>query len=46
MSNVVARLSETPGEIRWAGRAHGADTDEVLGELGIDVKGLREEGAA
>ena len=25
------RFSETPGEIRWAGRAHGADTAEVLG---------------
>jgi crotonobetainyl-CoA:carnitine CoA-transferase CaiB-like acyl-CoA transferase len=48
MSNVVARLSETPGEIRWAGRAHGADTAEVLGELGIGEKelaALRAEGA-
>ena len=26
-------LSETPGDIRWLGRALGADTDEVLGEL-------------
>jgi crotonobetainyl-CoA:carnitine CoA-transferase CaiB-like acyl-CoA transferase len=46
MSNVVARLSETPGEIRWAGRAHGADTDEVLRALGVDVEALRKEGAA
>jgi crotonobetainyl-CoA:carnitine CoA-transferase CaiB-like acyl-CoA transferase len=46
MSNVIARLSETPGEIRWTGRAQGADTDEVLGELGLDVAALRAEGAA
>jgi crotonobetainyl-CoA:carnitine CoA-transferase CaiB-like acyl-CoA transferase len=45
MSNVVARLSETPGEIRWPGRAHGADTDAVLGELGIDPAPLRAAGA-
>jgi crotonobetainyl-CoA:carnitine CoA-transferase CaiB-like acyl-CoA transferase len=46
MSNVIARLSETPGEVRWAGREHGADSDEVLSELGIDVAALRAEGAA
>ena len=46
MSNVIARLSETPGEIRWAGRGHGADTDEVLAELGVDAASLRAEGAA
>jgi len=48
MSNVVARLSETPGEIRWPGRAHGADTAEVLAELGIgkeELAALRAEGA-
>ena len=48
MSNVVARLAETPGEIRWAGRAHGADTAEVLTELGVDgaaLAALRAEGA-
>ena len=37
MQNVFPRLSRTPGEIRWTGRAHGADTDEVLGELGYDA---------
>jgi crotonobetainyl-CoA:carnitine CoA-transferase CaiB-like acyl-CoA transferase len=42
MSNVIARLSETPGEIRWAGRAHGADTAEVLAELGIEQDELAE----
>jgi crotonobetainyl-CoA:carnitine CoA-transferase CaiB-like acyl-CoA transferase len=45
MSNVVARLSETPGAIRWPGRAHGADTDTVLRELGIDPGPLRAVGA-
>ncbi|MCB5167814.1 CoA transferase [Streptomyces bambusae] len=36
MQNVLFRLSETPGAIRWAGRPHGADTDAVLAELGVD----------
>lgn len=47
MQNVLFRLSATPGAIRWAGRRHGADTEEVLTELGLapaDVKELREEG--
>lgn len=34
MQGVVARLSATPGRIRWAGRPPGADTAEVLAELG------------
>lgn len=34
MQNVLFRLSETPGDIRHTGRAHGADTDDVLAELG------------
>ncbi len=34
MQNVLFRLSESPGAIRWAGRPHGHDTDEVLRELG------------
>jgi crotonobetainyl-CoA:carnitine CoA-transferase CaiB-like acyl-CoA transferase len=48
MTNVVSRLSDTPGEIRWAGRSPGADTADVLGELGItavEIDALREEGA-
>jgi crotonobetainyl-CoA:carnitine CoA-transferase CaiB-like acyl-CoA transferase len=48
MSNVIARLSETPGEIRWAGRAHGADTGDVLAELGVgadELAQLRKDGA-
>ncbi|KFG76037.1 CaiB/BaiF CoA transferase family protein [Streptomyces mutabilis] len=47
MQNVLFRLSATPGAIRWAGRPHGADTEEVLTELGLapaDLKELREEG--
>ncbi|MDQ1396585.1 MAG: hypothetical protein QOG64_1844 [Acidimicrobiaceae bacterium] len=30
MQGLVARLSSTPGAIRWAGRALGADNDEIL----------------
>ncbi|WP_246108709.1 CaiB/BaiF CoA transferase family protein [Streptomyces sedi] len=47
MQNVLFRLSETPGAIRWAGRPHGADTDAVLGELGVpaeEIARLRAEG--
>lgn len=45
MHNVLFRLSETPGGIRWSGRRHGADTDEVLAEMGIDdVDALRARG--
>ncbi|MGH3447851.1 MAG: CaiB/BaiF CoA transferase family protein [Nocardioidaceae bacterium] len=32
--NVMWRMSESPGRIRFTGRPLGADTDEVLGELG------------
>ncbi|MGW5637795.1 CaiB/BaiF CoA transferase family protein [Streptomyces sp. NPDC003832] len=48
MQNVLFRLSATPGAIRWTGRAHGADTDEVLTELGLtpaELTALRSEGA-
>lgn len=48
MQNLMFRLSGSPGEIRWAGRPHGADTDAVLGELGLDARriaALREQGA-
>ncbi|WP_405654127.1 CaiB/BaiF CoA transferase family protein [Streptomyces sp. RK9] len=48
MQNVLFRLSETPGAIRWAGRPHGADTDAVLTELGLtdrEISSLREAGA-
>ncbi|WP_455361931.1 CaiB/BaiF CoA transferase family protein [Streptomyces sp. SYSU K21746] len=48
MQNVLFRLSETPGAIRWAGRPHGADTEEILTGLGLsrrDISRLREGGA-
>ncbi|MFE5855701.1 CaiB/BaiF CoA transferase family protein [Streptomyces sp. NPDC056500] len=48
MQNVLFRLSETPGAIRWAGRAHGSDTEAVLTELGLtaaDITALRTQGA-
>ncbi|WP_210576066.1 CaiB/BaiF CoA-transferase family protein [Streptomyces sp. GESEQ-4] len=48
MQNVLFRLSETPGAIRWPGRPHGADTEQVLTELGLtatELEALREEGA-
>ncbi|MFB7416158.1 CaiB/BaiF CoA transferase family protein [Streptomyces sp. NPDC056121] len=48
MQNVLFRLSETPGAIKWAGRPHGADTDEILTGLGLspsEISTLREAGA-
>ncbi|GLF94240.1 CaiB/BaiF CoA transferase family protein [Streptomyces yaizuensis] len=48
MQNVLFRLSGTPGAIRWAGRPHGADTEDVLTELGLtgaDIAALRTRGA-
>ncbi|TDD68227.1 CoA transferase [Jiangella aurantiaca] len=47
MQNVLFRLSETPGAVRWTGRAHGADTSDLLAELGYSVDEiveLRSEG--
>lgn len=48
MQNVLFRLSATPGVIRWAGRPHGADTEEILTELGLtvpEIAALAAEGA-
>ncbi len=42
MQNVLFRLSETPGAIRWPGRRHGADTDEVLRRVGVTPEQLAE----
>ena len=47
MTNVVSRLSDTPGGIEWAGGPHGRDTEAVLGELGVApevLARLRDEG--
>ncbi|MFF0307413.1 CaiB/BaiF CoA transferase family protein [Streptosporangium sp. NPDC004379] len=47
MQNVMFRLSGTPGEIRWTGRAHGEDTAEVLAEAGLtpaEIEALRDRG--
>jgi crotonobetainyl-CoA:carnitine CoA-transferase CaiB-like acyl-CoA transferase len=47
MQNVLYRMSETPGEIKWTGRPKGADNDAVFTELGLtdeQVAGLREHG--
>jgi crotonobetainyl-CoA:carnitine CoA-transferase CaiB-like acyl-CoA transferase len=48
MQNVMFRLSETPGRIRWAGRRLGEDNEAVYGELldlsAEEVAGLRERG--
>ncbi|MBA0050204.1 CoA transferase [Streptomyces sp. AJS327] len=41
MHNVMWRMSRTPGAIRFTGRAPGADTDEVLAELGLDEERLK-----
>jgi crotonobetainyl-CoA:carnitine CoA-transferase CaiB-like acyl-CoA transferase len=47
MQNVLFRLSETPGAVRWAGRRHGADSADVLAEIGVtpeQLAALRERG--
>lgn len=48
MHNVMWRMSETPGRIRFTGRRLGADTDAVLaGELGLEpesIERLRQQG--
>ncbi len=48
MQNVVPRLSETPGEVRWTGPTLGQHNDEVYGgllKLGEEQReGLRERG--
>jgi crotonobetainyl-CoA:carnitine CoA-transferase CaiB-like acyl-CoA transferase len=49
MSNVISRLAETPGKIERTGAAHGADTPEVLAEVGVgatELEQLRREGVA
>jgi crotonobetainyl-CoA:carnitine CoA-transferase CaiB-like acyl-CoA transferase len=49
MTAPVVRLSDSPGEIRFPGRHLGADTREVLLELGLadgDIDALVADGAA
>lgn len=48
MQNVMWRMGESPGSIRHTGRAHGANTDEILAESGYsaeEIARLREVGA-
>ncbi len=42
MHNLMWRMSESPGQIRFTGRALGADTDAVLTEAGISAERLAE----
>lgn len=43
MHNVMWRMSETPGSIRWTGRALGADSKEIIvEELGVDPERFTE----
>ena len=44
MQGLVARFSATPGRIRHAGRALGADTENVLAEWGADATSPEEAG--
>ena len=47
MSNMISRLSETPGSVREAGGRHGQDTESVLRELGLgpdEIDTLRRDG--
>jgi formyl-CoA transferase len=40
MQNVLFRLSETPGEVKWSGPQLGEHNEEVYRELGIDKERL------
>nr|WP_273847329.1 CoA transferase [Rubrobacter calidifluminis] len=42
MQNVLFRLSETPGEIRWPGPKLGEHNREVYAALGLDERDLKE----
>lgn len=43
MHNVMWRMSDSPGKIRWTGRSMGEDTDAILrGDLGISEEKIAE----
>jgi crotonobetainyl-CoA:carnitine CoA-transferase CaiB-like acyl-CoA transferase len=42
MQNVMFRLSDTPGEIRWTGKRKGQDNSEVYGAMGLTPERLAE----
>jgi succinyl-CoA--D-citramalate CoA-transferase len=43
MQNVVPRLSDTPGEVRWTGPTLGQHNEEIYGDvLGLDAEELSE----
>lgn len=42
MQNVLFRLSETPGEIRYAGTTQGHDTQEVMESLGYTAEQIQD----
>ena len=46
MQNVMWRMGGSPGRIRHTGRRHGADTDDVLSELGCtadEIEAMRRD---
>ncbi len=42
MQNLIFRLGDTPGAIRWPGRRLGQDNEAVYASLGVDEKRLAE----
>ncbi|PWW32374.1 crotonobetainyl-CoA:carnitine CoA-transferase CaiB-like acyl-CoA transferase [Cytobacillus oceanisediminis] len=42
MQGVVPKLSETPGEVKWAGPECGAHTEEVLSSIGYTADKIKE----
>ena len=40
MQNLIFRLGDTPGEIRWTGRRLGQDNEAIYASLGIDAERL------
>jgi crotonobetainyl-CoA:carnitine CoA-transferase CaiB-like acyl-CoA transferase len=47
-AGIVPHVPDDPGQIRWAGPALGAHTDEVMGQMlglgGAEIQALRDEG--